>query len=178
MGTSFTGRKRAAFLAMTGAAAVAVAGTVIGLAAPAGASPAMRRGPAAVTGTEHFRLMTTSGTATTLSTIAYGVFTAGGVDHSGKTVDTLVFPGGSIKIKLAPGTASVGGDSDCLSNAREQGTYSFVGGTGRYKGISGHGKYTLSNLAVAPKVKGECAQHAAPLAFQEVINASGPVRLP
>lgn len=178
MSAGFTGRKRAAFLAMTGAAALAVAGTVIGLAGPAGASSATRRGSEADTGTEQFQIMTTSGTATTLSTMAYGVFTAPGVDHMGKTIDTLVFPGGSIKIKR---TAQIGyGTSgpSCLSTAGEQGIYSFVGGTGKYKGIRGHGKYTVSILEISPKVKGGCAQNATPRAFQEVINASGPVKLP
>jgi hypothetical protein len=177
-GTRFTGRKRAAFLALTGAAAFAVVAGVIGLAGPAGASPATRRGPAAVTGTEHFQIMTTSRTATTLSAIAYGVFTAPGVDHSGQTVDTLVFPGGSIKIELNEEIGSGTGDSGCLSTGSQQGTYSLVGGTGKYKEISGHGKYTMSTLAITPKVKGACAQNATPLALQEVINASGPVKLP
>jgi hypothetical protein len=39
--------------------------------------------------------MTTSATAKTISVIATGVFTAGGVDHMGSKVDTLVFPAGT-----------------------------------------------------------------------------------
>jgi hypothetical protein len=138
----------------------------------------MRRGSAAVTGTEHFQLMTTSETATTLSIVASGVFTAPGVDHLGKTVDTLVFPGGSIKVKPTAQIGTQSLDPTCLSTVSEQGIYSFVGGTGKYKGISGHGKYTVSILEILPKVQGQCALNATPRAFQQVTNASGPVKLP
>ena len=41
--------------------------------------------------------MTTSATAKTIGVIATGVFTAGGVDHMGSKVDTLVFPAGTFK---------------------------------------------------------------------------------
>ena len=53
-----TGRTRVALLAATGAAATAA---TIGLALPAGAAPVR----AAVTGAEHFQIMSTSATADT-----------------------------------------------------------------------------------------------------------------
>jgi len=40
----------------------------------------------------------TSATSTTTSAIATEVFTAGGVDHTGATVDTLVLPAGTITV--------------------------------------------------------------------------------
>ena len=176
MRTGFTGRKRVAVLAMTGAAAAAV----VGLTGPAWASPVAPATPAAITGTEHFQIMTTSGTATTAGTIAWGVFTAAAVDHMGNTVDTFVFPGGTIKVKHSPGTGPQSfNPKTCLLLINQHGTYSFVGGTGKYKGISGHGKYTLSIVGLGPKTKkGVCSQTAPPIAFQQVVNASGPVSLP
>jgi hypothetical protein len=88
-----TVRKRAALAAMV-AAAVA---TVVGLAVPAGASPLAARS-ASVTGTQHFQMMntTTSETSTTNPLIAWGLFTAPGVDqeHANNT-DTFKFPGGT-----------------------------------------------------------------------------------
>ena len=78
MRTGFTGRKRAAVVAMTGAAAAAVTGLV--MAGPAGASQMAPSGPAAVTGTEHIQIMTTSATSNTASTIVWGPVTAAGVE--------------------------------------------------------------------------------------------------
>jgi len=177
MGTGFTGRKRAALFAMTGATAAAVTGVV--LAGPAGASPVAPHGAAAVTGTEHVQIMTTSATSPTASVIVWGVFTAAGVDHQGNTVDTIVFPGGSVKVRHSNGTGPASfNPKTCLMLINQHGTYSFVGGTGKYKGISGHGRYALSIVALGAKVKGACSQTRPPVAFQQVIDASGPVRLP
>src|SRR5437764_14885028 len=82
-------RLRSRVLAAAGA--VAAAGTL----AFAGvtAATASTSGGAGHWGIEHFQLMSTSATSSTQSIIAYGkVFTAGGVDHSGNTVDRVVFP--------------------------------------------------------------------------------------
>src|SRR5579871_4708769 len=78
-------------LAAAGAAAVAGAIALAGVTAASAASPA-------VSGTEHFQFMTTTPTASNASIIATGAFTAGGVDHPGRTTDTLVFPTGSFKV--------------------------------------------------------------------------------
>ena len=61
----------------------------------------------------------------------------------------------------------------------QHGTYKILGGTGKYKGISGHGTYQLSIVGVGAKTKkGACSQTAPPVAFHQVINGSGPVKLP
>jgi len=175
MRTGFTWRKRAAVAAVAGAAAAAVA-----VAVPAGASQLAAHGAAKVTGTEHFQIMTTSATSSKASTIAWGVFTAGGVDHMGNTVDTIVFPGGSVKVKHSSGTGPQSfNPKTCLMQINQHGTYTFVGGTGKYKGITGHGKYTLSIVGIGAKTKsGACSQTAAPVAWQQVVDATGPVTLP
>ena len=155
--------------------AVAAVAAALWLAVPAGAAPTVR---SAVSGTENFQLMTTSATATTLPVIAYGVFTAAGVDHAGNKVDTLVFSNGSfkinhskvpVKIKVNPKT--------CLLQGSGTGKVTLFGGTGAYKGISGTPVATVSVLAIAAKSAGKCSQTKPPVAFQQLIKASGKVTL-
>ena len=176
MRTGFTAGKRAAVAAMAGAAAAAV----VGLASPAGAAPVHSSSAAKVTGTEHFQIMTTSPTSSLAPTITWGVFTAAGVDHQGNgLVDTLVFPGGTFKVKHTNGTGpQTFNPKTCLLLVNQHGTYTIFGGTGKYKGISGHGTYKISIVAIGAKVKGVCSQTRPPVAFQQVIDASGPVKLP
>jgi hypothetical protein len=58
-----------------------------------------------------------------------------------------------------------------------KGTYKIFGGTGKYAGISGSGKYQLSILAVAAQSAGKCTTQKALLAFQQIVKFSGPVSL-
>jgi hypothetical protein len=51
-----------------------------------------------------------------------------------------------------------------------------VRGTGRYAGISGHGTYQLSLEIVAARAGGRCSSARPPLAQQELLRLSGPVR--
>ena len=155
--------------------AVTAVAAALWLAVPAGAAPTVRP---AVSGTENFQLMTTSATATTIPVIAYGVFTAAGVDHTGSKVDTLVFPNGSfkvnhskvpVKIKVNPKT--------CLLQGSGTGKITLSGGTGAYKGISGTPVATVSVLAIAASSKGKCSMTKPPVAFQQLIKASGKVTL-
>jgi hypothetical protein len=161
---------------LAAAAAVAASATVAltGLSA-ASASPAR---PAA-SGTEHLQLMTTSATSNLAPVIIYGVATDHGVDHEGSgNTDTFKFAGGSFKVVHSSGTGTQHlNPVTCLAQINQHGTYKLSGGTGKYKGISGHGKYQLSILFVAKKVKGKCSQKAAPVAFQQLIQASGPASL-
>jgi hypothetical protein len=176
MFTGFKAGKHAAVATMAGAAAAAV----VGLASPAGASPVVAGGPAVVTGTEHFQMMTTSGTASSFPVIAYGVFTTPGVDHeSGGPGATFVFPGGTVKVKHTNGTGPQSfNPKTCLLQVTLRGTYTITGGTGKYKGISGHGTFTAQILGIGAKSKGSCSQTLPPVAWQQEIQASGPVRLP
>src|ERR1022692_1616761 len=150
------------------ASVVVAAGTVAvsGL-APASASPAAKPAakPAAslsASGTEHFQIMTTSETARKTHVIADGVFTAGGADVSGNKTDTIMFSGGTFKIRHFAG----------------HGTYKLKDGTGTYAGISGHGRYHLRILSVAARnSNGKCSQQEQPAAFEQIIRAQGPVHL-
>jgi hypothetical protein len=163
---------------MTGATAAAVTGLV--MAGPAGASPMAPSGAAAVTGTEHVQIISTSPTSPLASVIVWGPVTAAGVDHQGNTVDTVVFPGGTWKVQHSNGTGpQTFNPKTCLFTANQHGTFKVLGGTGKYKGISGHGTYTVSVVGIGAKTKkGACSQTAAPVAQHVVVNASGPIKLP
>ena len=152
-------------------AAVATVAAALWLAVPAGASPAR----SAVSGTEHFQIMSTSGTSSTASVIATGVFTAGGVARSGTPAGTFVFPAGSFKVVHSKGTGTqTFNRKTCLLTVNLKGTYKIFGGTGKYAGISGSGKYQLSILAVAARSAGKCTTL---VTFEQIVKFSGPVSL-
>lgn len=161
---------RSRLLGAAGALAAAGAITVSGVAAAAAHTNA--------SGTEQFQLMSTSATSSTSSIIARGVFTAGGVDHAGSKVDTAVFSNGSFKIAHSKGTGSQSfNPKTCLMTVNQHGTYTLSGGTGKYAGISGSGTYQVSILAVGARSGGTCSKTKPPVAFQQIIKASGPVKL-
>ncbi len=157
--------------ALTAAAAAAAVG---------GAGLAAASTHTAVIGTEHFQMMTTTGTGSTGSVIASGVFTAPAVDHEhSNNTSTFTFANGTILIHHSNGTGTQNfNPKTCLLTINEHGTYKLVSGTGAYAGISGSGKYQLSILAIGASSGGKCSQTKPPVAFHQVINASGPVSLP
>ncbi len=162
---------------ITSAAVVAAAAALLG-----GTGIAAASSHAAATSTEHFQLMSTSGTSNKSSVIAYGAaFTAGGVDVSGAhNTDTVTFPNGSFKlVHKQTGGSQHFNPKTCLLTGTDTATYTLGNGTGAYAGISGSGKATVSVLGIAARnSKGQCSQSKPPVAFHEVINASGPVTLP
>jgi len=162
--------------ATAGAVAAAAAIAVTGVSA-AGATP---RPSPAVTGTEHFQFVDTSATASVAPLIAYGVFTAHGTaSTSGAAVGKFRFTNGTITVKHSPGTGSQSFNrKTCLLSVNFHGTYKLLRGTGKYAGISGHGVYHLSILAIGARSGGKCSMKKPPVAFQQIIRASGPVTLP
>jgi hypothetical protein len=148
------------------AALISGAGLVAASAAPA------------ASGTEHFQAVSTA-TSSRTSVIFTGAFTAGGVASVGRTTGTFTVPGGTFKIRHSRGTGKqTFNPRTCLLTVSRHGTYTLGHGTGKYAGISGHGTYQLHILAVARKAHGKCSQSLPPAAFQQIINASGPVSLP
>ena len=161
---------------VTSAAIAAAAVALLG-----GTGIAAASSHSAATSTEHFQLMSTSGTSNKSSVIAYGAaFTAGGVDVSGAhNTDTVTFPNGSFKLvhKTTGGSQHLNSKT-CLLTVTQTATYTLGNGTGAYAGISGSGKATLNILGIAARnSKGTCSQTLPPVAFHLVINASGPVTL-
>ena len=143
--------------------------------ATASASPAA---PAS-SGTEHFYLMTTSGTSNRSSLIAAGVFTAAGVDIStSATTDTVHLPGGTFKIHHPGdnGNPTVN-PSTCLFTLTVTDAFSVGGGTGKYKGLTGSGKAVVSIVAILARSHGHCSDNANPVAWHQTITATGHVHL-
>jgi len=158
------------------ASAVAAAGAL----AATGLTAASASQAAGSSGTEYFQLMNaTVANNAPSSIIARGVFTAGGVDHPGSKVDTVVFPDGTFKIAHSNGTGTPHFNAKtCLNTIVLNGTYRLSGGTGAYAGISGHGIYRLNILIVgARNSAGKCSDKLPPTAFQQIIKAQGPVSL-
>lgn len=164
--------KRIVSIATAAGSVMAAAATALWLAVPAGASSA------GVSGTENFQIVSTSATSTTASVIATGVFTDGGVDHMGNKVDTFVFAKGSFKVAhKGPSTAHIN-PKTCLLTIVGHGTFKISGGTGAYKKISGAGTYKFNILAIAARTAtGKCTQKKPPTTFQQIIKATGTVKL-
>jgi len=155
---------------------VAVAGAM----AATGLTAASASQAAGSSGTEFFQLVNTSPANNAPSSIiARGVFTAGGVDHPGSKVDTVVFPNGTFKIAHSNGTGTPRFNAKtCLGTIVLNGTYRLSGGTGAYAGISGHGIYRLNIMIVSARNSaGKCSNKLPPTAFQQIIRAQGPVSL-
>ena len=125
-------------------------------------------------------MMSTSGTSPHASLIARGVFTAPGVDtEQAHNTATFAFPNGTVRVKHSGGTGPQSfNPKTCLLTVDQHGTYQLTGGTGKYAGISGHGRYALDILAMAQRSGGKCSQSKPPAAFHQVINAMRPVSLP
>ena len=159
-----------------GISVVAVAGAM----AATGLTAASASQAAGSSGFEHFQLVATNPAHNAPSSIiARGVFTAGGVDHPGNKVDTVVFPNGMFKIAHSNGTGTPRFNAKtCLFTLALNGTYRLSGGTGAYAGISGHGIYRLNILIVSARNSaGKCSNKLPPTAFQQIIKAQGPVSL-
>jgi hypothetical protein len=161
--------KRIVSLGIAGASILAAAATALMLAVPAGAT--------STSGTENFQIVSTSATSSTLSVIATGVFTAGGVDHSGKKSDTLVFPTGSFKVAHKGPAKQTLNKKTCLYTITGTGTFKISGGTGAYKTLSGGGTYKLSIMAILASSGGKCLKTKPPTTFQQIVNATGQVSL-
>ena len=163
-------RLLAAAGSMLAAGALALSGIVAAAAAPSSSG---------ASGIEHFQGMSTDPTGAETTVIARGVFTAGGVDiTTSNTTDTFKFPNGTIRVRHSPGTGPQSFNRHtCLLTVHQHGTYRLLGGTGKYAGISGHGRYRLDILAVAARSHGKCNQNKPPAAFELIIRAAGPVHL-
>ncbi len=160
---------------------VAAIGTAAVAAAIGGTGLAMAGTHAGTTQTEHFQLMSTSSTPNTSSLIAYGAFTAAGVDSVGShNTDTVTLPGGTFKIvhKDVSHTQQFN-PATCQFSFGAKAAYTLGSGTGKYKGISGSGTAQVSVLGIGARdSKGACSMSKPPVAQQQIIRASGPVTLP
>jgi glucose/arabinose dehydrogenase len=170
-------RMRTRALALTAAAAAAslvLTGTSMALASPDHAAPAAKR-----TGTEFIQEMSTSPTSPKSQVIAYGVFTATGVDTSlSNTVDRLSFPGGTfIATSKFTGARMHADPGTCVSTVIVSLTYKLGKGTGQFAGITGSGHVTTTILTIAARTaNGKCSA-TKDIAQQSLVEASGPITL-
>jgi hypothetical protein len=171
-------RMRRARVAAFGATGAAAAAAVVGLAVPAGASPMTP--PLPVAGIEHFQIIGTTPGATTASVIAWGAFTAAGVDNGVTgTADQFVFPNGSFTVTHGNLQGGSFDPKTCLFQFNTTGSYTLANGTGAYQGISGKGTFTLSEIGIGARTTGgACDQTANLVAVQLLVDAAGPVRVP
>ena len=146
--------------------------TVAGLAAAAMlaggaglASASARPASSAISGTEHFSLMTTQPTAARFTIIATGVFTAGGTDISSQTTDLIKLPGGTFKVHHG-GRIHILKEQlnrrTCLAVFEARAGLTLGGGTGKYKGISGSGTALISQTFIARRSHGACNPNSTP----------------
>jgi hypothetical protein len=168
--------------ALIGAAATVTMITGAGVAAASPTRPASTSHPAsshrAVTGTEHFQIVSASISGKRSPVVVYGVFNARGVDvTTGNTTDRFKFPGGSFRVTHKNTSSHQHFNTrTCAGTFRQLGTYKLSHGRGNYAGISGHGHFALRGLIVARHTAHGCSHR--PIAVQVIIQAHGPVTLP
>ena len=163
-------------IAVVGAAAATMIASGAGLAL-AGTSTSQR---SAASGTEHFSLMSTQPSASKYVVIASGLFTAGGTDTSGNTVDSMKLTGGTLKINHNFPTHVVKeqfNQKTCLETFVATSKFTVEDGTGTYKGISGSGSARISGLAIARRTAGKCNMNANPTVSEQTIVATAHVHL-
>ena len=107
---------------------------------------------------------------------ANGVFTAGGKDYRGKTVDLAVFPKGAFDINHHGGHVKFHfNPSTCEGTLTGKNLpFSLSNGYGAYTGISGSGLADLhAKFTTTRNQNGTCSSHYA--AYAEIINAQAQV---
>jgi|ERR1039458_2304461 hypothetical protein len=160
---------RRAFSAAVGA--LSLAAVVAGSSVTAASASAMSSSK-----TEHFQFAGVSASSNRYSAIAYGAFTAGGTINLKSGLVRV--PGGTFRaIHHRTSGKSEFNRRTCLGVSVEHGTYKIGAGTGKYRHINGRGTYTSRVwFVLARNHRGRCSQSKQPAAFQQIVNARGPVR--
>jgi hypothetical protein len=155
-------KRTAALLAAGGIAVLAITGATA--AAVASSAPS---------GTEHWIAESTNPVSAVATLIARGPLTIGG------TVNLVTghakLPGGTLTLShhQVHGTQSES-PRTCLATVTSSGTYKITDGTGQYRHVTGHGRYSLVAYAFVKKVKGKCSD-TVPYAQTELLTATGPL---
>ena len=157
-----TVKRIAALLATAALAALALTG-----ATAAGASST----PSDI---EHWTVESANPVSAIATLIARGPLTIGG------TINLLTghvqLPGGTLTLSHHQVWGTQGENPrTCLATVTSAGTYRVADGTGRYRGISGHGTYRLTAYAIVRKINGQCATKVIPYAQTELLTADGPL---
>ena len=152
--------------------------TVVLLPAAALAALAIAATAAAATSTppgiEHWTVESTNPVSATAVLIARGPLTVGGTVNL--QTGHVKLPGGTLTLAHKQSWGTRGENPrTCLATVTSSGTYQVTGGTGRYKGVHGHGTYSLTAYAIVKKAKGKCATNVVPYAQTELLTATGPL---
>ena len=125
-------------------------------------------------GIEHWTVESTNPVSATAVLIARGPLTVGGTINL--VTGHVTLPGGTLRLAHKQSWGTQGQNPrTCLATVTSSGTYQVTGGTGRYKGVHGHGTYSLTAYALVNKVKGKCATGVVPYAQTELLTATGPL---
>ena len=157
-----TSKRTAALLTTAGIVALAVPGAT---AAGASSTPSV---------IEHWTVESTNPVSAIATLIARGPLTIGG------TINLLTghvqLPGGTLTLSHHQVWGTQGENPrTCLAALTSAGTYRVADGTGRYRGISGHGTYKLTAYAIVRRINGRCATKVIPYAQTELLTADGPL---
>jgi hypothetical protein len=159
-------------------AALAGAGAVAAVAGPALAGT----GPATAKSTERIEIVATVPGAKADSAIASGVFTAGGTTglawiNNGGGSGTIKAPDGTFRITTGKSEVVIGvGLHTCLETTSGNGTYKLSHGTGKFKGLTGSGSWTVTGQSVSgPNARGTCTVN--PTVSQEIVILHGPASI-
>lgn len=155
-------------------AAVAVSGTGIA------AATAQRPASGSHRSTEKFTWMLSSTTGVA-SVIATGKFVDGGTinPYAGGPYLTMKLGAGTIRLTSTTTRLYIKTNrATCLTTHSEHGSYKLIGGTGKYAGIRGSGRFTFTVRFVSHhKHGGGCATSRHPLAIQGIFTYSGSATL-
>jgi hypothetical protein len=161
---------RTAAAVLTALAAALTAGSASVAAAAGAPSHSSRHGA------ERLVFAGTSTKSGLFSVIATGMFTDGGTVSIFSPKPVIRLGAGTLRLRAKDGPGKRRLDrATCLLTISGRGTYRLAGGTGKYAGLSGSGRFVTTGRAVYPrKTNGTCAS-AHPLAFQGTVTLTGSV---
>ena len=146
-------------LGLVSALALTVGGAVPGVAASGGHS-----------GIEHFLVVQTSDVGSP-PVIGQGPIHAAGTDvQVNDNLDRFIFPKGALRIRHQAKSSQQSFDpKTCLGTFSERGVYKITAGTGAYRHVSGHGRYTVQGYFIG------CTDNDPSNVTSIVIKAHGPL---
>jgi hypothetical protein len=132
-------------------------------------APSMASATTTHSGAQHFLILENDDGPQVI--VANGPIHASGVDVAvNNNRDRFEFPKGNVRIWHQAKTDHQSYDKKtCLTRFSETGVYEVLGGSGAYRGATGHGTYVLRGVGVG------CSSNGPPTVFQLRIVAQGPI---
>jgi hypothetical protein len=101
--------------------------------------------------------------------IVTGVFTDGGIEHPGRSVDNAVFGDGTFRIDHSAGHPATSFNSKtCVGTITQTGPFRVYDGTGRFSGLQGSGTYWFAATYTTARTAAGCTTTMT--AYIETIN--------